>query len=95
MAFAGRRKDDIRMDEDLASYLQKRADREHRTLSNMIVSILQDDKERKNDDLLIKSIKHQLYSRYMDRPEEVKALFEIIDNLQSVRKQNFEMLWND
>lgn len=85
----------IRMDEDLASYLQTRADREHRTLSNMIVSILQDDKERKNDDLLIKSIKHQLYSRYMDCPEEVKALFEIIDNLQSVRKQNFEMLWND
>ena len=76
----------IRMDEDLASYLQTRADREHRTLSNMIVSILQDDKERKNDDLLIKSIKHQLYSHYMDRPEEVKALFEIIDNLQSMRK---------
>lgn len=35
----------IRIDEDLFSYLQERAEREHRTLSNMIISILLSDKE--------------------------------------------------
>lgn len=84
----------LRIDTELLDYLQKRADYEHRTLSNMIISILQDDKERKSDDLLIRAIKHQLYSRYMNRPEEVNTLFEMIDNLQSVRKQNYEMLYS-
>lgn len=84
----------LRIDTELLEYLQARADYENRTLSNMIISILTDEKERKNDDLLIHSIKHQLYARYMDNPSEVKALFEMIDNLQTVRKQNYEMLYS-
>lgn len=36
----------IRIDKDLLDYLQKRADKEHRTLSNMIISILMTEKER-------------------------------------------------
>lgn len=36
----------IRIDEDLLRYLKDRADREHRTLSNMIISILLDAKEK-------------------------------------------------
>lgn len=36
----------IRMDEELLKYLQERADKEHRTLSNMILSILMDEMER-------------------------------------------------
>ena len=36
----------IRIDEDLLRYLEDRADREHRTLSNMIISILLDAKEK-------------------------------------------------
>lgn len=35
----------IRIDEELYQYLQDRADKEHRTLSNMIISILLDAKE--------------------------------------------------
>lgn len=35
----------IRVDEELYQYLQDRADKEHRTLSNMIISILLDAKE--------------------------------------------------
>lgn len=36
----------VRMDTDLLNYLQKRADAEHRTISNMIISLLLDAKER-------------------------------------------------
>lgn len=36
----------FRIDEDLLKYLEERAEREHRTLSNMIISILLDAKER-------------------------------------------------
>lgn len=36
----------IRIDKDLLDYLQERADKEHRTLSNMIISILMTEKER-------------------------------------------------
>ena len=36
----------VRMDEELLKYLQERADEEHRTLSNMIISILMTEKER-------------------------------------------------
>ena len=36
----------LRLDEDLLAYLEARASREHRTLSNMIISILLDEKER-------------------------------------------------
>lgn len=39
----------IRMDEDLVKYLQERAEREHRTLSNMIISILLTEKENDNE----------------------------------------------
>ena len=35
----------LRIDTDLLEYLQKRADKEHRTLSNMIISILLTEKE--------------------------------------------------
>lgn len=35
----------IRIDKDLLDYLQERADKEHRTLSNMIISILMTEKE--------------------------------------------------
>lgn len=44
----------IRIDEDLLRYLEDRAKREHRTLSNMILSILLDEKakdERHNHDV--------------------------------------------
>ena len=40
----------IRIDKDLLDYLQKRADKEHRTLSNMIISILMTEKERDEND---------------------------------------------
>ena len=36
----------IRMDEDLLKYLKERAEKEHRTLSNMIISILLTEKEK-------------------------------------------------
>ena len=36
----------IRIDKDLLDYLQERADKEHRSLSNMIISILMTEKER-------------------------------------------------
>ena len=36
----------IRIEEDLLKYLTERADKEHRTLSNMIISILLTEKER-------------------------------------------------
>lgn len=36
----------IRIDNDLLKYLKDRADKEHRTLSNMIISILLTEKER-------------------------------------------------
>ena len=36
----------LRIDTELLEYLQKRADEEHRTLSNMIISILLDDKAK-------------------------------------------------
>ena len=36
----------VRIDEDLLKYLQDRAEKEHRTLSNMIVSLLAEQKER-------------------------------------------------
>jgi hypothetical protein len=35
----------LRIDKDLLDYLQERADKEHRTLSNMIISILMTEKE--------------------------------------------------
>lgn len=35
----------LRIDTELLDYLQKRADKEHRTLSNMIISILLTEKE--------------------------------------------------
>ena len=35
----------LRIDAELLEYLQKRADKEHRTLSNMIISILLTEKE--------------------------------------------------
>ena len=35
----------IRVEEELYEYLQKRAEKEHRTLSNMIISILLTEKE--------------------------------------------------
>lgn len=35
----------LRIDTKLLEYLQKRADKEHRTLSNMIISILLTEKE--------------------------------------------------
>ena len=38
----------IRVDEELYQYLQDRADKEHRTLSNMIISILLDSKENED-----------------------------------------------
>ena len=36
----------LRLDEELLRYLEDRANREHRTLSNMIISILLDEKEQ-------------------------------------------------
>ena len=36
----------LRIDEELLKYLEERAEREHRTLSNMIISILLDAKEQ-------------------------------------------------
>ena len=39
----------VRMDEDLIKYLQDRAEKEHRTLSNMIISILMTEKEKEHD----------------------------------------------
>lgn len=40
----------IRMDEELLKYLTERAEKEHRTLSNMIISILLTEKERDEND---------------------------------------------
>ena len=39
----------LRIDTELLEYLQKRADKEHRTLSNMIISILLTEKECDDD----------------------------------------------
>ena len=36
----------IRLDTELIEYLEARAEREHRTLSNMIISILLSEKEK-------------------------------------------------
>lgn len=36
----------LRIDTELLEYLEARAEKEHRTLSNMIISILLDEKER-------------------------------------------------
>ena len=36
----------IRVDENLLAYLQARAEKEHRSLSNMIISILSEEMER-------------------------------------------------
>lgn len=36
----------LRIDVELIEYLEDRATKEHRTLSNMIISILLDEKER-------------------------------------------------
>ena len=41
----------LRIDTELLEYLQKRADKEHRTLSNMIISILLTEKECDEGDL--------------------------------------------
>ena len=40
----------LRIDTELLEYLQKRADKEHRTLSNMIISILLTEKECDDDE---------------------------------------------
>ena len=40
----------IRMDEELLKYLTERAEQEHRTLSNMIISILLTEKECDEND---------------------------------------------
>lgn len=81
----------LRIDTELLEYLQKRADVEHRTLSNMIISILLDDKDRILEDDFAKAVKHLLYSQYMNKPSEVKSLFKKIDGLLDVRKQNWQM----
>ena len=39
----------LRIDTELLEYLQKRADKEYRTLSNMIISILLTEKERDDE----------------------------------------------
>lgn len=36
----------LRIDEKLYQYLQERAEKEHRTFSNMVISILLDEMER-------------------------------------------------
>lgn len=36
----------LRIDTELLEYMEARAEKEHRTLSNMIISILLDEKER-------------------------------------------------
>ena len=41
----------IRMEEDLLKYLNERAEKEHRTLSNMIISILLTEKERDENEV--------------------------------------------
>lgn len=40
----------IRVEEELYDYLQKRAEKEHRSLSNMIISILLDEKESEENE---------------------------------------------
>lgn len=40
----------IRLPEDLLKYLTKRAEKEHRTLSNMIISLLIDTKEHDEEE---------------------------------------------
>ena len=39
----------IRIDTELLAYLTKHAEKEHRTLSNMIVAILMEEKENDHD----------------------------------------------
>ena len=39
----------IRIDAELLDYLQKRAEKEHRTLSNMIMAILSAEMEKDHD----------------------------------------------
>lgn len=39
----------LRIDETLLKYLQERAEREHRTLSNLIVSILMTEMEKEQN----------------------------------------------
>ena len=42
----------LRIDNNLLEYLKKRAEDEHRTLSNMIISILLNEKERKEGEVV-------------------------------------------
>ena len=39
----------IRIDTELLAYLTKRAEKEHRTLSNMIIAILSEEMEKDHD----------------------------------------------
>ena len=46
----------IRIDEELLAWLKERAEKEHRTLSNMIISILSTKKEFIDNDIVSKSV---------------------------------------
>ena len=39
----------LRIEQELLEYLKERAEREHRTLSNLIVSILLDEREKEEN----------------------------------------------
>ena len=62
----------IRMEEDLLKYLQDRADKEHRTLSNMIISILLTEME--NDDVYyqrqVEQLEHDMLYEPTFNPED-------------------------
>ena len=81
----------IRIEEDLLKYLTERAEQEHRTLSNMIISILMTEKERDETgklidaDVLLDKIHEQMAQRIkwsMDSKDElsVKEICKAIDN---------------
>lgn len=68
----------LRLDEELLRYLEDRANREHRTLSNMIISILLDAQENdlcrkfySSDVLPTKGVPHG----YAIRMEDTKDIF--------------------
>ena len=64
----------IRIDEDLLEYLSNRAEREHRTLSNMIISILQTEEIRNP----YRTVEEMLEERDLTPDEAIRAIEDLL-----------------
>lgn len=84
----------IRLDENLLAYLTERAEREHRTLSNIITSILLDEMERTEHKEVIsvtvnewaKDFRSFVNELQMPR-DDYKGIMEYIDDAIAIWKQ--------